>query len=149
MNWNKDKSITLSFVCVAVFAVLLLALDVFCYTVTSWFCNLRALQWQRGVGMMITVYVCSVFAWIVLADLWKLLHNLRKGEVFVAPNVRLMRAVSWCCVGVAVTCLISTLWYVPFVFVAIAAAFMALIVRIVKNVFQQAIGMKDELDLTI
>ena len=30
-----------------------------------------------------------------------------------------------------------------------AAGFMALIVRIVKNIFQQAIDMKSELDLTI
>ncbi len=32
---------------------------------------------------------------------------------------------------------------------SIAAGFMALIVRIVKNVFEQAIRMKDELDYTI
>ena len=33
--------------------------------------------------------------------------------------------------------------------VAVAAAFMALIIRIIKNVFEQAIGMKSELDLTV
>jgi hypothetical protein len=33
--------------------------------------------------------------------------------------------------------------------VAIAAGFMGLIVRIVKNAFQQAIAMKDELDYTV
>ena len=37
----------------------------------------------------------------------------------------------------------------PFIAVAIAAGFMALLVRIVKNIFQQAIDMKAELDLTI
>ena len=36
-----------------------------------------------------------------------------------------------------------------FLVMAAAAAFMALIVRIVKNVFQQAIAMKSELDLTV
>ena len=149
MNWTKDKSITLSLVCVSVFAVLLLALDIFCYPITQWFITLRAMLWQQGVGMMVTVYVCSVFAWLVLVGLWRLLGNLRRGEVFVGANVRIMRTVSWCCAGAALMCLVSTLWYVPFVFVAIAAAFMALIVRIVKNVFQQAISMKDELDLTI
>ena len=149
MNWTKDKSITLSFVCVAVFAALLLALDGFCYPLTRWFINLRAMHWQQGVGIMVTVYVCSVFACFILIGLWRLLRHLRRGEVFVDENVRIMRTVSWCCAGAAVMCLVSTVWYVPFVFVAIAAAFMALIVRIVKNVFQQAIAMKDELDLTI
>ena len=60
-----------------------------------------------------------------------------------------LRAVSWYCVWVALICLAGCVCYPPFVFVAIAAAFMALIVRIVKNVFQQAISMKSELDLTI
>ncbi|MCQ2419922.1 MAG: DUF2975 domain-containing protein [Clostridia bacterium] len=149
MNWTKDKSITLSFFCLAVFALLLLALDVFCYPLTRWFIGLRAMHWQQGIGMMVTVYVCSVFAWLILYFLWKLLSNLRMGNVFTDRNVRFMRIVSWCCVGVGIMCLISTIWYLPFAFVAIAAAFIALIVRIVKNVFQQAISMKDELDLTI
>ena len=149
MNWTKDKSITLSFICVAVFAVLLLALDFFCYPLTGCFLRLRSMHWQQGYGMMVTVYVCSVFVWIILFGLWRLLKNLRRGEVFIEKNVRIMRTVSWCCVGVATMCLISTVWYLPFVFVAIASGFMALIVRIVKNVFQQAIAMKDELDLTI
>ena len=34
-------------------------------------------------------------------------------------------------------------------FIALAAGFTGLIVRVVKNVFQQAIAMKDELDLTV
>ena len=149
MNWTKNKSITLSFVCVAVFALLLLGVDLFCYPLAGWFIRLRAMHWQAGIGMMVTVYVCSVFAWITLVNLWRLLRNLRRAEVFTEKNVRLMRTVSWCCVGAGIMCLISMIWYLPFVFVAIAAGFMALIVRIVKNVFQQAISMKDELDLTI
>ena len=149
MNWTKDRSITLSIICVYVFAAILLAADIFCYRLTAWFISLRGMLWQQGVGMMVTVYVCSVFAWVVLYCLWRLLKNLRQGEVFVDRNVRLMRIVSWCCAGVAGMCLVSVAWYLPFVFLAAAAAFMCLIVRIVKNVFQQAIAMKDELDLTI
>ena len=149
MNWTKDRSITLSIICVYVFAAILLAADIFCYRLTAWFISLRGMLWQQGVGMMVTVYVCSVFAWVVLYCLWRLLKNLRQGEVFVDRNVRLMRAVSWCCAGAAAACLVSVIWYLPFVFVAVAAGFMCLIVRIVKNVFQQAIAMKDELDLTI
>lgn len=150
MNWNKDKSILLSRVCVAVFSLALLALDVSCYPLARWFFGM---DWRRIAGAMVTVYVCSVFAWIVLADLWRLLRNLRGGQVFIAENVRLLRRVSWCCVGAALVCLASILWMwvwlLSRVFFAAAAGFMALIVRIVKNVFQQAVAMKDELDLTI
>ena len=149
MNWTKDRSITLSIVCIYVFAAILLAADIFCYRLTGWFIRLRGMLWQQGVGMMVTVYVCSVFAWIALYELLRLLRALRRGEVFVGKNVRAMRIVSWCCAGVAVMCLVSVIWYLPFVLVAIAAGFMCLIVRIVKNAFQQAVAMKDELDLTI
>ena len=149
MNWTKDRSITLSLICVYVFAAVLLAADIFCYWLTGWFSRLRGMHWQQAVGMMVTVYVCSVFAWITLYQLRNILTKLRRGEVFVPGNVRAMRIVSWCCAGVAAACLVSMLWYVPFVFVAMAAGFMCLIVRIVKNAFQQAVAMKDELDLTI
>lgn len=168
MNWNKDKSIRLSQVCVAVFALVLLALDVFCYPLARWYLGNPRLEITITV---VTVYLGSVFVWIVLADLWRLLGNLRQGLVFVQANVRLLRRVSWCCVGAALVCLVSNLvlclcWW-PWLkahlsparvtglllnarmFLAVAAGFMALIVRIVKNVFQQAVAMKDELDLTI
>ena len=69
--------------------------------------------------------------------------------MFEEENVRILRAVSWCCAGAGLVCLGSTFWYLPFAAVAVAACFMALIVRIVKNVFQQALAMKSELDLTV
>lgn len=148
-NWTKDRSITLSIVCIYIFAAVLLAADIFCYQLTAWFISLRGMHWQQGVGMMVTVYLCSVFAWIALYELLRLLNSLKRGEVFLMKNVRALRIVSWCCAGVALTCLVSVIWYLPFVFVAMAAGFMCLIVRIVKNVFQQAAAMQDELDLTI
>ena len=149
MNWNENKSVRLSQVCVAVFAALLLLLDVFCYAAVGWFIHLRGMPWQTGILMMITIYLCSVFGWVLLWKLWRLLRNIRAQVVFDAKNVALLRAVSWCCVGAGIICLVSSVYYLPFSAVAIAAGFMALIVRIVKNVFEQAILMKDDLDLTI
>ena len=148
MNWNKDKSILLSRAFVIAFALALLALDIFCYPLAH---RYFGMDWKRIVGTMVTVYVGSVFAWITLVELWRLLSNLRQGLVFTRENVRLLRIVSWCCVGAAIVCLLSLpwLWFLPVLVVAAAAGFMAMIVRIVKNVFQQAIAMKDELDLTI
>ena len=149
MNWNENKSVRLSQVCVIIFAALLLLLDVFCHAAVRWFTGMRGMQWQTGVLMMITIYLCSVVGWVLLWKLWRLLRNIRAQVVFDAKNVALLRAVSWCCVGAGIICLVSSCYYLPFSAVAIAAGFMALIVRIVKNVFEQAILMKDDLDLTI
>ena len=153
MNWTKDKSIALSRVCVAVFAALLLALDVSAVAMvplverrTQMFLMLVTINHALWTAL---VALCSVFAWPALWKLWRLLGNLRDEKVFVEDNVRLLRAVSWCCAGVGTSCLVCGLWYAPLFVLAAAAAFMALIVRIVKNVFQQAISMKSELDLTV
>ena len=149
MNWSKDKSVTLSRCCVAVFALCLLTLDIGAYRFAAWFVQVRLMHWQLGVLLMVSIYSGSVFAWLCLYRLWRLLANIRRGEVFVGANVVHMRVISWCCAAATAICLLSAAYYLPFAFVAVAAGFMALIVRIVKNAFQQAIAMKDELDLTV
>ena len=149
MKFSTDKSIVLSRVCVILFSLTLAGLDVGAYWLVGFFIRLRGMNWQQGVFMMISIYVCSVFAWIVLYALWRLLKNIRCEDIFTADNVRYLRVISWCCFAVAFVCLVSCLYYLPFIIAAMAAAFMALIVRIVKNVFQQALSMKDELDFTV
>lgn len=149
MNWSKNSSIRLSQACVVLFMALLAALDIGCYWAVQWFCGLRLMARQNVFWMMATLYLCSVFGWVLLWKLWRLLKNIRAQIVFDAQNVKLLRAVSWCCVGAGIVCALSCLYYLPFLLVAVAAGFMALIVRIVKNVFAQAIEMKSELDFTI
>ena len=149
MNWSKNSSIALSRACVVLFMILLAALDIGCYWAVGWFVRLRLMNRDSIFLMMATIYLCSGFGWVLLVRLWQLLQNIRAQLVFDARNVRLLRQVSWCCVGAGAVCLVSCLYYLPFIAVAIAAGFMALIVRIVKNIFQQAIDMKSELDLTI
>ena len=149
MNWNSDKSITLSRICVALFALLLAALDVGAYWLSGFFVRLRDMGGETVFLLMASLYLCSVFGWIVLWKLWRLLGNIECGGVFTGENVAILRAVSWCCAAVAVICLVSAAYYLPFALVAASSAFMALIVRIVKNVFQQALLMKDELDFTV
>ena len=148
VNWNNDKSIVLSQICTAVFALILLFIDVSAYWLVSSYTRLKELVGAQGM-ILTTVYLCSVPAWILLWKLWSLLGNIKRGEIFTAENVSALRTVSWCCAAAAIVCLVSALYFLPFFIVAVAAAFMCLIVRIVKNTFQQALLMKDELDLTV
>ena len=150
MNWNKSKSIILSMVFVGLFALILLAADVF-----SWaLCGVAADTFFTLAGdrmkLLVTLWACSLFGWICLYSLLRLLINIWRGDIFSAKNVTYMRLTSWCCFAVAVICLISALIYcLPLLIVAGAAGFMGLIVRIVKNIFQQALDMKNELDYTV
>ena len=169
MNWNQDKSVKLSLVCVALFAVILLVGDVVVIlglreliggdpAMTAVNSGLSVLYGWRGVSLLICFLLFSIVAWIALIQLYLMLKNLRQGKVFVPENVRRMRIASWCCFGAALIGLIAGLLcihadlvpHLPILFcLTLAAAFMGLIVRIVKNSFEAAIRMKDELDLTI
>lgn len=149
MEWTKDKSIRLSLIMVYMFAAILLALDIVAPLQVDWFTKEYTYVSNSGVFLLLTIYSGSVAAWICLWHLRALLQNLRRGKVFVKENVRSMRIISWCCAAAALICVLSTIYCIFIFFVAIPAAFMMLIVRIVKNAFQQAIEMKSELDLTV
>ena len=149
MNWNSDKSISLSQVCVVLFSVLLLTVDIGVWSFTELYERMGFISAAQSTAIKVTVYLGSVPAWTVLWKLWRLLLNIKAGEVFTAANVSMLRTVSWCCVMAAAVCFFGGLYDLAFLVIAGAAGFMALIVRIVKNVFQQALLMKDELDFTV
>lgn len=150
MNWNNSKSILLSRIAIIVFAIILLLLDIFMNPFLDWYMGLRRMT-SQGIktAMMITAYVSSAFAWLILFDLMLLLRNLKKGQVFVEQNVTALRIVSLSFIAISIACFIGGFFYLPFFIVSGAAIFMSLIVQIVKNAFAEAVRMKTELDLTI
>ena len=150
MKWNNNQSIILTQVLLILFAIALLALDIFMQPVLNWYLMLRNIgDLSLKVAMTITLYVSSAFAWLILIDMWILLRNLQKGRVFVEQNVTILRIVSYGFVALAISTFVGGFFYVPFFFVTVAAVFLTLIVRIVKNAFAEAVQMKSELDLTI
>ena len=151
MHWNRHKSILLSQGFVLFFAILLLALDIFCVAVVWALFHISPVL-DHGFGpepLIITIYLCSIPAWMILWSLWHLLRRIRQGNVFCEENVRDMRKTSWCCMIVAAICLAAAFFHPLLLIVAAAAAFMGLIVRIVRDAFRQAVVMKDELDFTV
>jgi len=50
---------------------------------------------------------------------------------------------------VAVITLIAGVFYIPYSFVAVAAGFVGLMLRVVKNVMENAVQLKEENELTI
>ena len=49
----------------------------------------------------------------------------------------------------AVITLVSGVCYIPYLFIAVAAAFVGLMLRVVKNVMQNAVFINEENELTI
>ncbi|MBQ6708146.1 MAG: DUF2975 domain-containing protein [Clostridia bacterium] len=93
--------------------------------------------------------VQCVFAYITLYSLLRLLFNIKKDGIFIPPNTQYLRRISWCCFAVAVITFIGGLFYIPFLFISVAAAFVGLMLRVVKNVMQSAVEIKAENELTI
>ena len=149
MKQNQNSSIVLSQICVILFALLLLTLDLGGWWLARWFVTLRGMPAQTHKYLLCSLYACSPAAWAALWGLWRLLCNLKDNRVFEAENVRIMSIISDACVAAAVICLVSSTYYLAFLVLALAAVFMALIVRIVRGAFRQAIEMRSELDLTI
>ena len=96
-----------------------------------------------------TIYVGFVPAAFLLYSLFKLLRRIETGQVFTDENVDLLRRISWSCFAGAGVALVSLFYYYPWFFVALAAAFMGLIVRVVKNVVAQVVELKNEADYTV
>ncbi len=93
-------------------------------------------------GVLIVVEICCV---VVLF----LLLRVRKGLVFSEMTVSLIRFVSWGCVLLAVLGFVGEMFHnMMFVF-ALAAAFLGLCLRVVKNVMEEATALKKENDFTV
>ncbi len=142
--WNQKRSILLSKCCVILFAAGMAAVAV----------KARFLVFFLGLNtepehFLITVYTGCVPASILLWNLFFLLHRIERDEVFVPRNVESLRRISWSCIAGGLICFVSGFYYIPWFVVALAAAFMGLIVRIVKNMVAQAVELKSDSDFTI
>ncbi|MCL2509356.1 MAG: DUF2975 domain-containing protein [Oscillospiraceae bacterium] len=145
--WNSKKSVTLS-LCMTYVSLAALAALVFCApTFLSWWYPPYRSDIARLV--LITFYCCCPGALAALLCLLKLLHNIKKEEIFVLSNITLLRALSWCCFLDAAAALVSGLRYLPFLLVFGALVFLGLILRVVKNVMYEASVIKTENDLTV
>ena len=94
-------------------------------------------------------YPSAVFAAVILYSLLKLLFNIKNEKIFITQNVKYLRTVSWCCFAIAIITLIGGFFYMPFIFVTAAGGFTGMLLRVLKNVMQSAVELREENDLTI
>jgi len=148
--WNDSRSLTLSKICVAIFMALLLACAVLAPRFVNLFISVSAPAYAVGKALFLaTIYAGSVPAAILLICLYALLQRIGEGNVFVNKNTACLRYISWCCFAGAAICLASSLYYVLWLAIGAAAAFMGLIVRVIKNMVAKAVSLQDDADFTI
>ncbi len=148
---GKDKSVMLTSVLVKAVYVMVAVCCVAAPFLVKRYDSLVVATGQESVyrPLLVTLYCAVPFAMAALVCLDVLLHNIRKEQPFVVQNVTMLRIISYCCFA-EVFVFVYFAVLKPFaVVVMVACGFMGLILRVVKNVFEQAIKIREENDFTI
>ncbi len=149
MKWNQNKSVKLTQTCIYLFMGLFAIICVCAPSFFRWLFELQGVPGEKLPVMLLTIYAGAVPAAGALWDLNRLLHQIRAGQVFIKSNVTILRRLSWECMAGALACIFGGLVYPAFFLIGGIAAFIGLILRVVKNVFAQAVELQDENDFTI
>ncbi|MCL1849049.1 MAG: DUF2975 domain-containing protein [Clostridiales bacterium] len=147
--WTKSKSLFLSRIMIAFFLVALVAGSVGLRWILGWYFGFTGKSFASMLPLMATLWACAAPAFLALLHLGGMLKRIAAGEVFVEENVKALRAISWCCFLVAIVFFAFFFYYILGLILAILAAFAGLVLRVVKNVFAQAVEIKEENDLTV
>ena len=149
--WNSIKSVQLSLICTKAVIALLVACAVFMPMLITRYLgySLIPIVIASLYPFMAILYACCIPAMAALVCLHILLGNIKKEKVFIPGNVRLLRAISWCCFSAAAILVFAAKYYLLLGLTAVAIAFIGLILRVVKNVIEQAVLIKAENDFTI
>lgn len=103
---------------------------------------------ERSLILVIS-YVILLITILAVVMMIVLLMRVYVGNVFTDKSVALIRWVSWCCFGLCVSFGILGLYFQLSIIVALAAIFLGLCLRVVKNVIEEATAIKEENDLTV
>lgn len=117
---------------------------------------LRAYFGEHEIGALqgetvfwVWVYAVLAIAEVCAVTILLLLLRVRRGLVFTARSVAYIRCVSWGCFLIGLLSVGATFFVSLAAVVAMAAVFLGLCLRVVKNVIEEATAIKNENDYTI
>lgn len=154
--WKRKHSIKLSLaVCYFLSVLLFVLLFAMPWLFDHYMLNIRGFTIDGAAVKLIKIvsiccfYSCAVFAGVILYSLISLLRNILHGNIFVDKNVKNLRVIAWSCFIIAIITFVGGLLYLPFMFIAFAVAFVGIFIRVLKNIMQSAVEIREENDLTI
>jgi len=150
MQYN-DGIIKWSKIATVLFIAMVVVADIFGIVITQYIAFIWAEVFDtlRVVILTVVFYLGTVGAYFILVSLFKLLSNMSKDIVFDRVNTKLMLIITGALVGIAADCTVGGFIWSGSWILAILALFMGLVVMSVRVVFDKAITMKEEMDLTI
>ena len=153
---NSKISVNISLVLTAVMFAGALALAFFMPTLVEYMLGLPDLNgalldlstYQRTV-VYIIAYAELALMLLGLGMLFALLLLVQKEKVFTHSAVNLIRYISWCLIIMGVIMASLTFCSVIALVIGAAVMFFGLTIRVVKNVIETAVILKEENDLTV
>lgn len=110
----------------------------------------------HGKYLIFPFYLVVPLGYGALICLDKLLGNIKNDVVFDEKNVKLLNSLSYLCLAAAVIGAVSFVVIAVLyksietvILLAMGEAFMALVVRVVRNIIKKAIEIKEENDLVV
>ena len=149
--WNRYKSLALSHILVKAMLVLIILFAIGLPFVAQMYCDTLVTETADTIKipLIASLYIATVPVFLAVLSLDKMLSNIKKDIVFDRTNVKYLRYISWCCYSAgAVFVFLGFFIFLSFI-IAIASIFFGLIIRVVKNLFCEAVEIKSENDLTI
>ena len=146
---KQNRSAWLSLTLVYIFGALLIVLAFTAPLLVRTYIELTVRPETMFLPVTTAFYMIFPLAAATLVALARLLRRILRGEVFVSANVAALRLISYLLYAAALVLFVAGFFYGPFFILTAAAAFIATVVRVVKNCFDAAVLLKDENELTI
>lgn len=150
MRYN-DGIIRWSKIATILFIAIVVVADIFGVPIAKYVTYTYAEKTDDVTKLVLTLvwYFGTIGAYAILISVFKLLSNMSKDLVFDRANTKLMNIIAVALIGIGIVCAGGGFVWIGSCFLTIIALFMALIVLCVRVVFDKAIVMKEEMDLTI
>lgn len=146
---NRKASTILSLGLTVLAMAIIVAAMFFIPQIVRWYNELTGRPAADNPDAIIHLYIAFSVAFAAAVTLLLLLKNVIKEEMFTKSSVEYIRTISWLCFAEAVVFASLARIYLPSLLVAFVLAFLGLILRVVKNVFEQANTIKAENDFTV
>ena len=153
---NRKLSVYISIVLTAVMFAGLIVLAVFMPFILEYllkipglFGDVAVLSQYKRVIFYTAAYAELAVMMAGLGLLFALLMLVQRRKVFTAAAVELIRYISWCLIFMGIIMIALTSFSVIALIIGAAVLFLGLTVRVVKNVIEEAVYLKEENDLTV
>ena len=146
---SKKASNTLSQIFCIIIFVLLVVGAISLPAIMNFFIEVFYKPAEYFLPTVIILYFVLIPAFIADISLFLLLDNIKKDRIFSRESVAYLRTISWCCMAAGALFFVLGFYYYMVFLISFAALFMGVILRVVKNVIEEATEIKSENDFTI